>query len=85
MKYNVKGLNWAKNMEQYDEDEQKILLALSHNDYKWRTKERLGSATGLEKTVLEQKLAKLIDNEVVRPSFSKTKNLIFGLTDRVGK
>ena len=77
-------LKWLAEISKFSDKEQKVLLALSHEKYKWRTKERLASTTGLTNEQLDSVLASLIEKGYVRPSFSKKKNLIFGLRERVG-
>jgi hypothetical protein len=77
-------LNWLRQIGNFSDEEQKVLLALSHETYKWRTKERLAQSTGLNNERLDPVLADLIGNGYVRPSFSKKRNLIYGLRERVG-
>lgn len=61
-----------------------MLLVLSHNKCNWRTKERVALTTGLTNEKLDSTLANLIEKGYVRPSLSKNKDLIFGLTEIVG-
>jgi len=68
---------------QFTPEQQKALLALSHDKYKWRTKERLMSVTGLNEASLEKALSELLGEDLIRPSFSREKNIIFGLAERV--
>ena len=77
-------LKWLAEMGNFTEEEQKVLLALSHEKYSWRTKERLVQVTELTDGRLDSVLSDLIGKEYVRPSFSKKRNLIFGLRERVG-
>lgn len=83
MKY-LNNLEWSKHLDQFSPTEQRVLLALSHAKYKWRTRERLLEATGLSPESLDSTLSGLISKNLVRPSFSKTKHVIFGLRERVG-
>lgn len=76
-------LEWQKQFDQFDPDEQKVLLALSHAKYRWRTRERMLEVTGLEPAKLDSALARLLSRRIVRPSFSKKQNIIFGLRERV--
>jgi hypothetical protein len=78
------ALIWLKRLGEFSEGEKKVLLALSNTKYKWRTKDRLLDVTGLPPAELESMLAGLIAKDLVRPSFSKNKNIIFGLRERVG-
>ncbi len=83
MKY-LNNLKWLTRLDQFTPEEQKVLLALSHAKYKWRTRERLLDVTGLPPDTLDDTLSGLISKEIVRPSFSKNKHVIFGLRERVG-
>jgi hypothetical protein len=83
MKY-LNNLEWSTKLDQFGQTEQQLLLALSHAKYKWRTRDRLLEATGLPPERLDSTLSKLISRNIVRPSFSKTKQVIFGLRERVG-
>ncbi len=76
-------LDWIKNLEGFEPNEQKVLLALSNEQYKWRTRDRLIEVTGLSGTGLDSILSKLISQNVIRPSISKQKKVIVGLTERV--
>ena len=77
-------LTWLQRLGEFSEGEKKVLLALSNAKYRWRTKDRLSDVTGLPPAELESMLAGLIAKDLVRPSFSKNKNIIFGLRERVG-
>lgn len=78
------GLDWMKRLDDFTPEQQRLLLALSHDKYKWRTRDRLLEVTGMEPQHLDSTLSELIDRDTVRPSFSKNKNVIFGLRERVG-
>ncbi len=78
------GLEWMKNLDEFSDEEQKVMLALSHNKYRWRSRDRLLEATSLSTKRLERTLAHLITDDLVRPAFSKKRNIIFGLKERVG-
>jgi hypothetical protein len=82
--YDVKDLSWPKDLARWSDDQRKVLIALSHRRFPWRTNEGLRAATGLEQDALEAALADLIHEKVVRPFFSKNMQLIYGLLDRVG-
>jgi hypothetical protein len=77
-------LMWQKHLDQFAPDEQKVLLALSHVRYRWRSRDRLLEVTGLAPSTLDAALAKLLSQDIVRPAFSKGKKIIFGLRERVG-
>ena len=76
-------LKWMKNLSDYNTTTQKVLLVLSHEKFKWRTKDKISSKSGLSKDEIEDVLAKLLSLDIIRASFSKKKNLIFGLRERV--
>jgi len=78
------NLNWLQRLDDFTPEEQKVMLGLSDDKYKWRTKDRLKDVTGLDARAFESSLAALIKRDLVRPSFSKNKNIIFGLRERVG-
>jgi len=81
-------LNWQKRLNEFSPEEQKVLLALSREGYRWRTRDRLLEVTGFDPQTLDTTLSSLISKDLVRPSFSKKKQIIFGLrerVDRVGK
>lgn len=84
MSYSTQNLRWIELSPQLAEAEQKILLALSSDKWEWRTKDRLLAVTGLSREELESSLAGLIRRGLVRPSFSRSRNLIYGLVERVG-
>ncbi len=77
------NLTWLSKMGSFSTEQQKILLALSDDRYKWRAKDRLATVTALEPAKLDDALAQLIRNDVVRPSLSKKSSIIFGLRERV--
>ena len=77
------NLTWLSKMGNFSTEQQKILLALSDDRYKWRAKDRLAAVTALEPEKLDDALAQLIKTGLVRPSFSKKRNIIFGLRERV--
>lgn len=77
-------LNWTSSFDLFDEDEQKVLAALSNEKYDWRTKSALEKVTGFDGKQLDKTLSNLLKKEVVRPSFSSSKELLFGLKEIVG-
>ena len=80
----LNDLNWMKRLDSFTPDQQRLLLALSHDKFKWRTRDRLLEVTGLPPSLLDSTLSELIEQNAVRPSFSRDKNVIFGLRERVG-
>ena len=65
-------------------EQQKIVLALSDTEYKWRSLKRLAAVTGLEKDVLDGALTQLLKKNIVKPAFGK-RAVVFGLRERVDK
>jgi len=80
----LNDMQWQSELFKYDDNERKVLLTLSHEKYRWRTKERIAEKTGLSASEVDKILAKLMSQNEVRASISKKKNIIFGLTERVG-
>ncbi len=78
-------LEWQRRLDKFSADEQKVLLALSHSRYRWRTRDRLLEVTGFDPKTLDTTLSHLISKDLVRPSFSKQKQVIFGLRERVDR
>ena len=79
----LNNLQWQAELFKYNDDERKVLLALSHEKYSWRTKNRIVNKTGLSEDEIDKILANLMSNNKIRASISKKKNIIFGLTERV--
>ena len=81
-----KKLRWRSHAYDFDTDEKKILLALSHKRWVWRTLDNLQAATRLDSDVLEEKLAGLIGKGLVKGSIYKPRSPvarpIFGLVER---
>ena len=80
----LKDLGWMKEYQSFQAEERKVLLALSNDRFEWRTAERLVSVTGLSLSEVDKALGQLISRGTCRPSMSKQKNIIYGLTERVG-
>ncbi|HZK82882.1 MAG TPA: hypothetical protein VFC46_17495 [Humisphaera sp.] len=83
MAYDVENLTWVKQWPQLNDDEQLVLLALSDERFQWRTLKGIIAATALDRAVVEEVLAKLIREKLVRPSFSREREIIYGLVDRI--
>ncbi len=77
-------LKWQMELSEYGELHKKVLLALSHEKYRWRTRERIAKSTGMSESEVDRALEELISKDRVRASISKKKNVIFGLRERVG-
>lgn len=83
MKYRDR-LNWMKSLGEFAEQEKRVLMALSREEFRWRTKERIASATGLAESDVERVLSDLISKGLVILSLSQKKNIIYGLKELVG-
>ena len=77
------SLNWMKDLPSYSQDERKILLALSHEKYRWRTRDRVVKVTDLSPGKVDAVLAGLMEKNVVIVSRGKSGNIIFGLKEVV--
>ena len=78
-------LKWRQHAQDFDEDQKRILLALSSKKWLWRTFENLQAITKLGYDELNRGLVELFEDGLVRGSFSRrTAAPIFGLSERVG-
>ncbi len=68
----------------YTLEQQKIVQALSGDQFYWRSLKRLSEVTGLEKDALDAALTQLLKRDIVKPAFGK-RSIIFGLRERVDK
>jgi len=84
MEYNTTGLDWVKHFSALTEAEQKVLVALSHDRWKWRSKKALESVTRLESSELDRTLANLVQRNIVSGGLSESGQLLFALAERVG-
>ena len=80
----LSNLKWQQNLKEYNENEKRVLLALSSDEYNWRTRDRLKQLSKLPPDVLDDVLAGLLKRKIIRISFSKNRNIIYGLIERVG-
>ena len=76
-------LKWMTKLTQFDNNEQLVLTELSDDKYKWRTRERLSTLTGMDSSIIDEVLSQLISKGIVRLSKSKKKNIIFGIREIV--
>ena len=83
-----RNLKWRKHADDFDGDEKKILLALSHKEREWWAIGDIEALTRLEASVLDRKLAGLIRRKVVKGAIHEPNELVarpmFGLMERVG-
>ena len=80
----LNDLRWMSNLDEFSEEEQKVLLALSHEKYKWRSRDNILQLTRMSKKRLDRTLSYLLIDDLVRPAFSENRNIVFGLKERVG-
>ena len=66
------SLKWMSDFAEYTPEERKVLLALSHDKYKWRTRDRLQGVTRMESRELDSTLAHLLEEDLVRPSLARS-------------
>ena len=78
----LSDLEWMRNLNKYNAEEQKVLLALSHEKHKWRSKNKIMKVTGFDEKQLDSTIALLMERNLVRASFSKKKNMILCLKER---
>ena len=79
----LNSLKWQKELSKFDERQKKVLLALSRDKYSWCTKESIAKTTGMSENEVEETMEQLISKDKIRPTFSKSKKIIFGLRERV--
>ena len=78
-------LQWRQYAENFEQEQKKILLALSSKKWLWRTFENLQAITKLDYNQLNQGLTELFEDKLIRGSYIRnTGTPIFGLTERVG-
>ena len=77
--------SWKSDLGSFDKSQRLILVALSSPRYQWRTKEKVAKVTALPEPEVDSILSNLMSVGLVRPSISKKKQVIFGLTERVGE
>lgn len=80
----MNDLEWMNDLAEFTEAEQKVLLALSHNKYKWRSRERISQLTRIGPRRLDRVLSGLLEEDLIRPAFSTDRKIIYGLKERVG-
>ena len=76
-------LEWMSDLDEFSEAEQKVLLALSHDMYKWRSRDRIRQLTRISPRRLDRVLSGLLEEDLIRPAFSKSRNIVYGLRERV--
>ena len=74
-----------KRPERFNDKEQRVLRALSHPRYKWRSILGIERATGLSSSDIQDILAALLGLGVIQPSLSRDKKPIFVLSERVNE
>ena len=80
----IRDLDWRRHPEDFTEDEQRILVALSQKRWSWLTINSLRLSTRLPEPEFGDALASLMADGLVRGGRSEDWQAIFGLTERVG-
>ena len=80
----LNDLEWISDLDDFSVSEQKVLLALSHDKYKWRSRDRILQLTRIGPKRLDRTLSGLLEDDMIRPAFSKTRKIVYGLRERVG-
>jgi hypothetical protein len=83
MAFLTENLGWTRQLARFNHDERKVLLTLSDDRYVWRTKEGIIATAGIDKERVESILAALIEDGIVRPAFSRDRDVLFALAERV--
>ncbi|MDP6451823.1 MAG: hypothetical protein QF898_00820 [SAR202 cluster bacterium] len=80
----LKSLEWRDRVNDFDETELRVLIALSHKDFPWRSIDGLRGAVKLSESELGVALKNLVERSVVRTTASKNiTQALFGLAERV--
>ena len=78
----LSGLEWMEEFASLTDSERKVLVALSREDKRWRSKAGLMKSTQVDESEIDEILAKLLHQNVLTPSFSKAKKIIYRLSER---
>ena len=79
----LSDLEWMNALDDLSVSERKVLLALSHSEHKWRGREPIGKLTHITGKRLDRTLAGLLEAGLIRPGFSKDRQVVYGLEERV--
>lgn len=80
----LNNLDWRTRVKEFDEDELRVLIAVSHKDFPWRSIDCLRGAVKLSESELGIALKNLVERSLVRTTASKNiTQALFGLAERV--
>ena len=79
----MNDLEWMSDLDDFSVSEQKVLLALSHDKYKWRSRDRISQLTRINPRRLDRVLSGLLEEGLIRPAFSANQKIVYGLEERV--
>jgi len=80
----LNNLDWRTRVKEFDEDELRVLIAVSHKDFPWRSIDCLRGAVKLSESELGITLKNLVERSLVRTTASKNiTQALFGLVERV--
>ena len=78
-----RNLDWRQRADEFDANEKRVLLALSHKKWLWRSLDNLESVTGIEYDELTSTLTGLLRKDLVMGSFASwAQTPVFGLVER---
>ena len=77
-------LDWMSDLDDFSDAERRVLLALSHDKYKWRSRERIRQLTRIRPSRLDRVLSGLLEDDLIEPAFSADRKIVYGLKERVG-
>ena len=80
----LNNLDWRTRVKEFDEDELRVLIAVSHKDFPWRSTDGLRGAVKLSESELGITLKNLVERSLVRTTASKNiTQALCGLAERV--
>ena len=78
-----RNLDWRRQAHEFDVNEKRVLLALSHKKWLWRSLDSLESVTGIDYDELTSTLAGLLRKDLVMGSYASwAQEPVFGLVER---
>ena len=78
-----RSLDWRQRADEFDANEKRVLLALSHKKWLWRSLDNLESVTRIEYDELTSTLTGLLRKNLVMGSFASwAQEPVFGLVER---
>ena len=80
----LNDLEWMSDLGDFSDAERRVLLALSHHKYKWRSRERIRQLTRIRSGRLDRVLSGLLEDDLIQHAFSADRKIVYGLKERVG-